>query len=79
MSKPVRAGDKPVAVEVEAGQNYFWCTCGLSQKQPFCDGSHKQTDFTPLKYTAEESRKVFFCCCKATASQPLCDGSHGRE
>ncbi|MDA9909528.1 CDGSH iron-sulfur domain-containing protein [Gammaproteobacteria bacterium] len=78
MSKPVRAGDKPIAVEVEAGQNYFWCACGLSQKQPFCDGSHKQTDFTPLKYTAEESRKVFFCCCKVTASQPLCDGSHNK-
>ena len=78
MSKAVRAGDKPIAVEAEAGQNYFWCACGLSQKQPFCDGSHKQTDFTPLKYTAEESRKVFFCCCKVTASQPLCDGSHNK-
>ena len=78
MSKAVRAGDKPIAVEVEAGQNYFWCACGLSKKQPFCDGSHKETNFTPLKYTAEESRKVFFCCCKATASQPLCDGSHNK-
>ena len=79
MSKPVSAGDKPIAVEVEAGKNYFWCACGLSQKQPFCDGSHKDTDLTPLKYTAEESRRVFFCCCKATASQPLCDGSHNRD
>jgi len=79
MTDPVRADDKPVAVDVEAGQNYFWCACGKSQKQPFCDGSHRDTDFTPLKYKAEESRKVFFCCCKATAKAPMCDGSHNKS
>ena len=79
MTDPVRADDKPMAVDVEPGQNYFWCACGKSQKQPFCDGSHWDTDFTPLKYKAEESRKVFFCCCKATAKAPMCDGSHNKS
>jgi len=78
MTDPIRADNKPIAIDVEAGRNYFWCACGKSQKQPFCDGSHRDTDFTPLKYTAEENRKVFFCCCKATARAPLCDGSHNK-
>jgi len=76
MSKPVRASDTPYAIETESGKTYFWCACGQSQKQPFCDGSHKNTEFTPVKYKATESKKVFFCGCKLTASQPLCDGSH---
>jgi len=76
MSDPVRAGDAPIPVEVEAGKSYFWCSCGQSENQPFCDGSHKDTEFTPLKYEAEESKKLFFCACKATKGQPLCDGSH---
>ena len=76
MSKPKRASDTPYAVEVESGQSYFWCACGQSKNQPFCDGSHKDTEFTPVKYEATESTKVLFCGCKGTASQPLCDGSH---
>jgi CDGSH-type Zn-finger protein len=76
MSDPVRASDTPYGVEVEAGESYFWCACGKSSKQPFCDGSHKGSDFTPLKYEATESAKVYFCGCKQTASAPLCDGSH---
>jgi len=76
MSDAVRAADSPYAVEVEAGKRYFWCACGRSQKQPFCDGSHKGTTFTPVKYTATDAKKVFFCGCKTTKSQPLCDGSH---
>ena len=76
MTKPVRASDTPYGVEVEEGKTYFWCACGRSKKQPFCDGSHKDTGFSPVKYQATESRKVFFCGCKQTASQPLCDGSH---
>ena len=78
MSNPKRAADTPLAIEVESGQSYFWCSCGLSQKQPFCDGSHKGTEFSPVKYQATESKKVFFCGCKITASQPLCDGSHNK-
>ena len=76
MNKPVRASDKPIAVEVSAGQHYFWCACGRSENQPFCDGSHRDTEFKPVKYTAVESRKIFFCGCKSTANPPLCDGSH---
>ena len=76
MSEPVRASDTPFAVEVESGKSYFWCACGRSKSQPFCDGSHKGTDFSPVKYEATESKKVFFCGCKATKSQPMCDGSH---
>ena len=76
MSDPVRAADSPFAVEVEAGENYFWCSCGRSASQPFCDGSHKDTGFTPQKYQAEKSGKLYFCGCKATGKPPLCDGSH---
>ena len=75
-SDPVRAGDAPIGVDVEAGKSYFWCSCGKSDSQPFCDGSHKDTEFTPVKYEAAESKKLFFCACKATKGQPLCDGSH---
>ena len=78
MTSPVRASDTPYPVDVEAGKNYFWCACGRSSNQPFCDGSHKDTGFTPVKYTAEASRKVFFCGCKQTANQPLCDGTHSK-
>ena len=76
MNDPVRSADSPFAIEVEAGQTYFWCACGKSAKQPFCDGSHKGSEFSPVKYTAKESGKAFFCGCKATGNQPLCDGSH---
>ncbi len=78
MSDPVRAADTPYAVDVEAGKSYFWCACGKSAKQPFCDGSHAGTEFVPLKFEADENKKVFFCGCKATAKEPLCDGSHAR-
>jgi CDGSH-type Zn-finger protein len=76
MDKPKRAADSPFGIEVEAGKTYFWCACGMSASQPFCDGSHKDTSFSPVRYEAQESGKVFFCGCKATGKQPLCDGSH---
>ena len=75
-STPIIAQKAPYAVEVEAGKTYFWCACGRSAKQPFCDGSHKQTTLTPLKFTAEESKRVFLCGCKQTANAPFCDGTH---
>ncbi len=78
MSKAVRAADTPFGVDVEAGKSYYWCACGKSAKQPFCDGSHAGTTFTPVKFTAEASKKVFFCGCKATGKQPLCDGTHSK-
>ena len=78
MNKGEKAGSSPIGIIVEEGKSYFWCTCGKSSKQPFCDGSHKGTEFTPLAYKAEESKKVFFCTCKQTDDQPICDGSHNR-
>lgn len=76
MTEPVRAGDNPIGVEVVKGKRYFWCACGHSDKQPFCDGSHKDTGLSPLVYEAQETTKLFFCACKQTANAPLCDGSH---
>lgn len=78
MSKPDIAQKSPYPVDVEAGKTYFWCACGKSGKQPFCDGSHKDTDFSPVKYTADKDSKVFFCGCKATGKTPVCDGSHAK-
>ena len=66
----------PYAVDVEKGKTYHWCSCGLSKKQPFCDGAHKDTSFTPVAFTADETKKIFFCGCKRTKNQPFCDGSH---
>lgn len=76
MSAPVIAQKSPIPVEVEEGKSYFWCTCGKSSKQPFCDGSHQGSEFAPQKYTAEKDGKVFFCACKHTGNAPMCDGSH---
>ena len=73
---PIIAQKEPYAVEVEAGKAYFWCACGRSAKQPFCDGSHKVTSITPVKYEAPKDGKVFFCGCKASKKAPLCDGTH---
>jgi CDGSH-type Zn-finger protein len=78
MSEPIPAQKAPYGLEVQAGQKYFWCACGRSKAQPFCDGSHKGTGLTPVAYTAPKSEKVWFCGCKATGSVPLCDGSHNR-
>lgn len=78
MSKGIRASDTPYPVDVEAGKSYFWCSCGLSKAQPFCDGSHKGSAFSPVKYSAEESKTVYFCGCKQTDAAPLCDGSHSK-
>ena len=76
--EPVIAQKSPYPVEVEAGKTYFWCVCGRSEKQPFCDGSHKGTRFAPMKHMAEKDGKLFFCGCKATSKAPLCDGSHSK-
>ena len=75
---PKIAQKSPFAIDVTDGKTYFWCTCGQSSKQPFCDGSHKDSGFEPMKYTAEKDGKLFFCGCKATQNAPLCDGTHNR-
>ncbi len=76
MSEPVIAQKAPIPVEVEAGKDYWWCACGQSKRQPFCDGSHKGSSFNPVKWTAEASGRKFFCACKHSKAQPFCDGSH---
>jgi CDGSH-type Zn-finger protein len=75
---PIIAQKGPFPVEVTEGKTYFWCACGRSQNQPFCDGSHKGTAFQPQKWTADKDGRAFFCGCKASQTQPLCDGSHSR-
>ncbi|MDP6374835.1 MAG: CDGSH iron-sulfur domain-containing protein [Pseudomonadales bacterium] len=76
MSDPRIAQKAPFAVDVVAGEKYFWCTCGKSCNQPFCDGSHQDTAFTPVKYEADDDRTVYFCGCKHSEKAPLCDGTH---
>ncbi|MFC1749471.1 CDGSH iron-sulfur domain-containing protein, partial [Pseudomonadota bacterium] len=76
MSKPVVADIKPVKVQLEAGSEYYFCTCGKSNKQPFCDGSHKGSDFKPKAFTAEKDGDAYLCACKHTNNTPFCDGSH---
>lgn len=76
MSEVVIAQKGPYATEVEAGKTYYWCACGRSQKQPFCDGSHKQTTSTPIAFTAEKAEKVYLCGCKHSGHKPMCDGTH---
>lgn len=76
MTDPVSAQKAPYQVAVEAGKIYFWCACGRSRKQPFCDGSHKETDITPIGFKAEKSGNVWLCGCKMTRTRPYCDGTH---
>lgn len=73
---PVTAQAAPIEVQVEEGKAYWWCSCGRSAKQPFCDGSHKGSAFAPVKFTAAESGSVWLCACKRTQDRPFCDGSH---
>jgi CDGSH-type Zn-finger protein len=75
---PEIAGRAPLPIEVETGKSYWWCACGRSKSQPFCDGSHKGTAFSPIEWQPEKTERAFFCACKRTGNKPLCDGSHKR-
>jgi CDGSH iron-sulfur domain-containing protein 3 len=66
----------PVPVEVEAGKTIYWCACGQSAKQPYCDGSHAGSEFSPLPYTPTTTGTAYLCACKRFGRPPLCDGSH---
>ena len=73
---PQVAGKAPIKVVVEAGKSYWWCACGKSAKQPFCDGSHKGSAFSPMEYKADKDGDAWFCACKQSTHQPMCDGTH---
>lgn len=74
--KPKIAQNSPIAVELEAEKTVYWCSCGLSVKQPYCDGSHKGTSFVPTAFTAEKTATYYFCGCKHSGKGALCDGAH---
>lgn len=76
MTDPMIARKGPYETAVESGRKYAWCACGRSATQPFCDGSHTDTDFTPVIFTAERTETVYLCGCKHTGNKPFCDGTH---
>ncbi|QFY41733.1 CDGSH iron-sulfur domain-containing protein [Candidatus Methylospira mobilis] len=75
--EPVIAQKAPYAVAVETGKSYWYCTCGKTESQPFCDGAHKGTGFRPVEYKAEQDEVVYFCGCRQSANGVTCDGAHG--
>lgn len=77
MAEPTIAQKAPICVELDAGE-YWWCACGKSANQPFCDGSHKDSEFEPIKFTLTEKKSVWLCACKHSADRPFCDGSHSK-
>jgi CDGSH-type Zn-finger protein len=78
MADPKVAARAPARVQLEAGKTYLWCRCGESKNQPFCDGSHKATEFTPMEFVAERTGDAWLCQCKRTCKAPHCDGTHKR-
>ncbi len=76
MSTPTIAAKAPIPVDLEAGKSYAWCSCGESTNQPFCDGSHKGSDFSPVMFKAEETKTAYLCQCKHASQGVFCDGSH---
>ncbi|MDH3387919.1 MAG: CDGSH iron-sulfur domain-containing protein [Gammaproteobacteria bacterium] len=79
MPSPTVAANKPVKVQLEKERKYYFCMCGKSSNQPFCDGSHKGSEFTPMAFTCDETRDYFLCRCKHSATKPYCDGSSHKQ
>lgn len=75
MALPVCAQKAPYGLDLDPG-TYWWCACGKSSKQPFCDGSHKGGEFSPVEFTVNERSKLWLCGCKRTGTKPYCDGTH---
>lgn len=78
MAQPTVAQKGPFMIEVVAGKDYWWCACGRSKNQPFCDGSHKGSEFSPIQWKATEAKAVYFCGCKNSGHKPFCDGTHSK-
>jgi CDGSH-type Zn-finger protein len=78
MPDPTVTDNKPLRVELTEGEKYFYCTCGKSLNQPFCDGSHQGTGFAPMVITAEKTGPAFFCQCRNSSNAPFCDGTHSK-
>ena len=78
MAEPAISQKAPYGVDGEEGKSYWWCACGHSKEQPFCDGSHQGTGFEPSKYTAKKTDTIYFCGCKNTKDEPICDGTHSK-
>lgn len=76
MNEPTIAQKAPYPVTVVAGKTYYWCACGQSKQQPFCDGAHKGTGFAPAPFAADKNGVLYFCGCKHSKQPPFCDGSH---
>lgn len=76
MANPIIADNKPIQVNLKQGEEYYFCVCGRSNKQPFCDGSHKGTEFTPKAFIADKNEEAYLCACKHTGNSPYCDGTH---
>lgn len=77
MSEPVCVQKTPYVLELDAG-DHWWCACGKSTNQPFCNGAHKDTDISPVKFSLNEKKTVALCGCKHTKNPPFCDGSHNK-
>lgn len=78
MNSNIEKKFSPIEVQLEATKQYYWCTCGRSQSQPFCDGSHKGTEFTPRPFSVDANRTAWLCTCKKTGNPPFCDGTHNK-
>jgi len=78
MSEALNPQNSHYAVDVTEGKEYYWCSCGRSKSQPFCDGSHRDTTFEPVAFKAEKTETVYLCGCKKTGNAPFCDGSHNK-